>query len=60
MLLQKRITKAHKPGSEVEKKRIKEAGGVVNRELGSPRIGTFLSLSVSFIAKGSDRCTEYV
>jgi serine/threonine protein phosphatase PrpC len=39
MRLQKRITKAHKPGSEAEKERIKEAGGVVNRELGSPRIG---------------------
>ncbi|EAW17407.1 PP2C family serine/threonine-protein phosphatase [Aspergillus fischeri NRRL 181] len=35
----KRITKAHKPGSDAEKERIKEAGGVVNRELGSPRIG---------------------
>ncbi|KAH3190738.1 hypothetical protein KXV92_003191 [Aspergillus fumigatus] len=34
-----RITKAHKPGSDTEKERIKEAGGVVNRELGSPRIG---------------------
>ncbi|RHZ46519.1 PP2C family serine/threonine-protein phosphatase [Aspergillus thermomutatus] len=35
----KRITKAHKPGSDTEKERIKEAGGVVNRELGSPRLG---------------------
>ncbi|GFF38336.1 hypothetical protein IFM51744_03765 [Aspergillus udagawae] len=34
-----RVTKAHKPGSEAERERIKEAGGVVNRELGSPRIG---------------------
>jgi serine/threonine protein phosphatase PrpC len=57
----KRITKAHKPGSDAEKERIKEAGGVVNRELGSPRIGISLPLSQgNSIANDSRRCPEYV
>ncbi|EAW13228.1 PP2C family serine/threonine-protein phosphatase [Aspergillus clavatus NRRL 1] len=35
-----RITKAHKPGSRTERSRIEEAGGVINQEFGSPRLGS--------------------